>query len=84
MDKNKTQALVPRECEFDRLHLDISVHGEAARVTSLLACLSRFFSAVMRERESRLVNLLDRYTSTVGSFWGDLMTLSGYVLTTVL
>ena len=32
MDKNKTQALLPRECELDRLHLDVSTHDEAAGV----------------------------------------------------
>jgi len=78
---------VPRECEFDRLHLDISVHGEAARVTSVLACLSRFFSADMRESQDWSIRWT-RYTSTVGSLRRDLMPLSGplsgYVLTSVL
>ena len=32
MDKNKTQALLARECELERPHLDISTHGEAASV----------------------------------------------------
>jgi len=30
MDKNKTQALLARECDLDCPHLDISTHGEAA------------------------------------------------------
>jgi len=32
MDKNKTQALLARGCEFDRPHLDISTHDEGASV----------------------------------------------------
>ena len=34
MDKNKTQTLLPCECELDILHLDISTHGEAASVAA--------------------------------------------------
>ena len=34
MDKNNTQTLLPRECELDILHLDISTHGEAASVAA--------------------------------------------------
>jgi len=34
MNKNKTQTLLPRECELDILHLDISTHGEAASVAA--------------------------------------------------
>jgi len=30
MDKNKTQALLARECDLDCPHLDISTHVEAA------------------------------------------------------
>ena len=50
MDKNKTQTLLPCECELDILHLDISTHGEAASVravTNALACLVGFLSADM-------------------------------------
>jgi len=32
MDKNKTQTLLPRECDLDILHLDMSTHGEVASV----------------------------------------------------
>jgi len=35
MNKNKTQTLLPRECELDILHLDISTHGEAASVAAV-------------------------------------------------
>jgi len=34
MDSDKTQTLLPRECELDILHLDISTHGEAASVAA--------------------------------------------------
>jgi len=50
MNKNKTQAHLPYKCELDRLHLDISTHGEAMNVkavTSAPDCLSRFLSADM-------------------------------------
>jgi len=36
MDKNKTQTLLPRECELDILHLDISTHDEAASVAAAI------------------------------------------------
>ena len=34
MDSDKTQTLLPCECELDILHLDISTYGEAASVAA--------------------------------------------------
>jgi len=87
MNKNKTQALLPRECELDRLYLDISVHSEAASVgtvTNVLACLSHFFSADMISNYNWLI-LSTHYNSIIGSslLRGDLTPLGEYLLTTV-
>ena len=87
MNKNKTQALLPRECKLDRLHLDISVHGEAASVgtvTNIPACLSRFLSADMISNYNWLIRSTC-YNSIIGSslLRGDLTPLGEYLLTTV-
>jgi len=45
--QEQARALLPRDCELYRLHLDISTHGEVASVkavTSAPACLGRFLS----------------------------------------
>ena len=81
MDKNKTQALLARECELDRPHLDISTHGEAASVR--VACLVSFLSADMISSYNWLTHCTSyKKRCWIISFEGRLALLGECIFTT--
>jgi len=86
MDKNKTQALLARDCELGRPHLDISTHSEAASVravTNALACLVGFLSADMISSYNWLTHCTSyKKRCWIISFEGRLALLGECIFTT--